>query len=53
MTERTPTPREGEEEKMDLDSIYSKIQHQMRADRELTHMLVNLPAAVTFVIQFF
>ena len=41
MTERTPTPREEEEEKMDLDSIYSKIQQQMRADRELTNMLVD------------
>ena len=40
MTERTPSPRE-DEEKMDLDSIYSKIQTQMRADRELTHMLVD------------
>ena len=41
MTERTPTPKEEEEEKLDLDSIYSKIQQQMRADRELTNILVD------------
>ena len=41
MTERIPTPQEEEKDKMDLNSMYSQIQQQMRADRELTNMLVD------------
>ena len=38
---RVPTPQDGEEDTLRADIVYTKLQQQMKVDRELTNMLVN------------
>ena len=40
-TSRVPTPQDGDEDTLRADLVYTKVQQQMKVDRELTNMLVN------------